>query len=271
MDREQNLKKVHDSELEIAKFFHAFCEKHELKYLMLGGTMLGAVRHLGFIPWDDDMDFGMPRADYEKFIELIKEDTTYSFENFRSTNIKTYFSRLEDKSLNLIDSSAQVTDIRHPWIDIFPIDNVPTNKGVKFNLFKYKLLCQRVMVQYSQFDEIVNLNLPNRPLHESILIKLGFWIKPQRFLNTKKRMEILDKNLRKYEADSANFLVNFTGAYKFREMFPEHVYTSTKLYTFEDAEFYGTEYYDEYLTQLYGEYMKPPKDEHKNKHGVDIE
>lgn len=217
------------------------------------------------------MDFGMPRKDYEKFIELIKNDTTYSFENFKSTNIKTYFSRLEDKSINLIDSSAEVKDIRHPWIDIFPIDNIPKNKGLLFYMYKYRLLYQRVMLQYSQFDEIVNISLPNRPFHEKILIELGKIIKPQKFLNTKKRMEILDKTLRKYETKNSKYAINFSGAYKFKEMFPIKIYSTLEEYTFDNIKLYGTKFYDEYLTQLYGQYMIPPKEEHRNKHGIDIQ
>ena len=70
--KEQNLNLLQQQLLNILKWFHIFCEENNLKYYALGGTMLGAVRHKGFIPWDDDIDVGMPREDYNKFINLTK-------------------------------------------------------------------------------------------------------------------------------------------------------------------------------------------------------
>lgn len=267
----ENINIVHDAEIKIALYFTKICESHDLKYTMLGGTFLGAIRHNGFIPWDDDMDFGMPRKDYDKFIEIMKnEKSIYFFKNFRNSAIKTYFSRLEDSSIDLIDKSAKEIDIRHPWIDIFPIDNVPTNHGLQFVFFKYRLLYCRLMIQYSQFDEIVNLNLPNRPLSERIFIFLGKIIKPEKYIDTRKRMEILDKTLTKYKNSHSEYAINFSGAYKFKELFKKEIYTDLKLYSFEEYEFFGPRNSDLYLSQLYGSYMVPPKDEHKNKHGIYI-
>lgn len=273
MNNYQDLSTIHEKEVDIALFFKQFCEENNLNYTMLGGTFLGAIRHQGFIPWDDDMDFGMPRKDYNKFIELISKKNTsnYIFKNFRDSDIKTYFSRLEDQSIQLIDRSAEIEDVRHPWIDIFPLDNVKKNSGLSFKFYKYRLLYCRMMVQYSQFDKIVNLSLPNRPFPETILIAIGKLIKPQKFLNTKKRMEILDKVVRKYENVESNFIINFSGAYKFKEMFEKNIYTELKLYPFEDDYFLGPVESHLYLSQLYGDYMVPPKDAHKNKHGIYID
>ena len=93
-----SLKKIHEAELEVLKDFIKICDENNLRYMMLGGTMLGAVRHKGFIPWDDDIDIGMPRADYERFIEIFMEpnkenlylnyyknqcQNTYAYKNIR--------------------------------------------------------------------------------------------------------------------------------------------------------------------------------------------
>lgn len=80
-DVQKNLRKLQLAELNIIKLFMEICRKENLRYFMIGGTMLGAIRHKGFIPWDDDVDIGMPREDYDRLFELLK-DGKYLPENF---------------------------------------------------------------------------------------------------------------------------------------------------------------------------------------------
>ena len=74
------LRRLQFIELEVMKLFSGICDKHHLRYYLVGGTMLGAVRHNGFIPWDDDMDVGMPRPDYERFLKVVKNELPEGFE-----------------------------------------------------------------------------------------------------------------------------------------------------------------------------------------------
>lgn len=260
-------KNIHIAELKIAKYFIDICEKNNLEYFMLGGTFLGAVRHKGFIPWDDDMDFGMPRPDYEKLYTILGSMKTerFVFKNFKNSDIKTYFSRIEDPEFKVVDYSAQVHDVRSAWIDIFPLDGVPENR-VKKRIYEFRVLFARLLLQYSQFDEIVNQNLPGRKKNEQILINLGKFIKPQRFLNTRNSFERVDRLLKKYPYDDSNNVGNHMGAYKFDETFPKFIYENSKYYPFEDMFFKGPVEFDTILSQLYGDYMVPPKDSDKNKH-----
>lgn len=258
---------LHQIEIEIANFFITICKKHRLRYYILGGTLLGAVRHKGFIPWDDDMDFGMPRSDYEKLKEIMKHNNneSYIYKNFSNSTIKTYFSRIESTKAKVIDQSAGKTDKRNAWIDIFPLDGMPNNILLRY-FHQYRLLYLRLLLQYSQFTEIVNINLPNRPWYEKFLIKLGFILKPEKYLNRDKILIKLDNALKSFPYESSKYVVNFMGAYKFREMFKKEIYEEEHLYDFENIKLIGPKDYDTVLKSLYGNYMVPPKESERNKH-----
>lgn len=263
-----NRTELHDSEEEILKYFIKFCNSHELTYFMMGGSLLGTIRHKGFIPWDDDIDVGMPRPDYEKLIDLLihQEDDKFIFKNFKNSDIKTYFSRIENSKVKIEDRSANKVDVRNSWIDIFPIDGMPNNI-IKRKMHEFKLLYTRMLLQYSQFDEIVNTSLTERPWHENILINLGKIIKPERFLKKNKLTIRLDNSLKKYNYNSSKYVVNFMGAYKFKEMFPKEFYENIGYFKFDDINVRCSKNYNEILTKMYGEnYMLPPSEMVKNKH-----
>lgn len=270
-DLEQR-QKLHMVEKEIIVYFLSVCKKLELSYTMLGGTFLGAVRHKGFIPWDDDVDFGLQRNDYEKLVTYLIDhpNEIFPFKNFLNSDIKTYFSRIESKKAIIIDTSANKTDKRNAWIDIFPLDGMP-NEKLSRQMHEINLLRLRMLLQYSQFSKIVNTSLTERPLIEKILINFGKLIKPERFLNKDHLTRKLDYSLKKYDVEKSKNLVNFMGAYKFKEMFPRSVYEDLQEYQFEDIKLLGPVAADKYLSSLYGNnYMQPPSDMVKNKHFTKI-
>lgn len=255
-------------ELDILKEVAKLCEENDLRYFLMGGTFLGAVRHKGFIPWDDDIDIGMPRPDYERFISIAQRNLPeyLQYKNFRIGNEQTiYFARVENSKIRIEDTSAIEKRIRNAWIDIFPLDGMPNN-AVARKIKEGYLLYRRLLLQYSQFNVIVNQDLPNRPKHEQMLINLGRIIKPERFLDTKKCLKKLDKSLRRCDYEKSDYVVNFMGAYKFKEMFPKSFYDSAVLYDFESEKFIAPKDYDFVLRQMYGDYMKPPEGKDRNKH-----
>ena len=105
------LRKLQMVTLDIIKLFADICEKHNLKYFMVGGTMLGAIRHKGFIPWDDDVDMGMPRPDYERFMKIVHKELPegYSFLNYKQNKeYKRYFSRIVNNNVKIYNNSNSV-------------------------------------------------------------------------------------------------------------------------------------------------------------------
>lgn len=270
MDNENltNIRRLQLTELEILKKVITLCEKEDIKYYLLGGTFLGAIRHKGFIPWDDDIDIGMPRPDYDRFFDIAPKELedNLEYKNYWKGNETTvYFSRVENRDVQIVDRSAIKHRIRNAWIDIFPLDGMP-NSMLARKLHQVHLLYRRALLQFSQFSVIVNQDLPNRPLHEKLLIDFGNSFNLEKLLNKDKCMHKLDFLLRRYPYDRSKYVVNFMGAYKFKEMFPKGIYESTRKYQFETEELVAPEQYDTVLKQLYGDYMTLPPEQQRNKH-----
>ncbi|MFT8726706.1 MAG: LicD family protein [Liquorilactobacillus nagelii] len=269
MHDQKNIRKLQQIELNLAKKIISICEENQIKYIMLGGTMLGAIRHHGFIPWDDDIDFGMSRNDYDKFCQIVLElnDDNLKLLDFRFNNNHDYPAKVIDQSIELVNNNVASKETIYPWIDIFPLDGMPANKVLR-KLHGTRLMMDRALLKLSQLSNGVALNNPYRTSLEKLIIKIGLLIRSDKFLKEQKMMQVLDRDLRKYSYSNCPFAVNFMGAYKLNEMFPRKIYDQLKSYSFEDTQFMGTVFYDEYLKQLYGNYMQPPKENDRDKHNV---
>lgn len=257
-------------ELEMLKEIIKICDENNIRYYLMGGTLLGAVRHKGFIPWDDDIDIGMPRADYERFLQLVHEKTIKNYRldhYYYCKESLIYIARLENEDFKIVDKSAEVEKTRNAWVDIFPLDGMPNNRLIK-QIHKISLLYSRLVFKYSIFSKFVNQRTKGRPLHEKVLIKLGQLLNIESKLSKDKCLNKLDKKLKRYSYDESKYVVNFMGAYKFREMFSKKIYDEVEKYSFENLELTGPKNYDFVLKQLYGDYMKEPED--KNHHFTEI-
>ncbi|WP_057875475.1 LicD family protein [Liquorilactobacillus aquaticus] len=266
-------KLLQSSELKLVESFSHFCDLHGLRYFLMGGTFLGAVRHHGFIPWDDDIDVGMPRPDYEKLCVLMEKENSrvgsFPFRNFKNSDTYEYVARLENPETKIIDRSAAEVEKRNSWMDIFALDGMPNNALLR-KVHSFNLMRLRLMLKYSEFNK-VSVNYTERPFSEKALIKVGKIIRPEKWLDTRKCLDKLDKALQKYSYESSEYVVNFMGAYKLREMFPKRFYDDDCNYTFEDLNLRGPRDYDAVLSQLYGsDYMEPPSDQMKNKHFTEV-
>ena len=135
-------------ELEIVRDVVDICQRHGLQLYMIGGTFLGAVRHRGFIPWDDDVDLCFRRSDYEKFLELAPRELKegYVLRHYEKDPSMPYYpAQVVDPSFEILDVSAQIPKTRSAWIDLFPIDGMPDG-AIPFFFHKYRLLYLRMML-----------------------------------------------------------------------------------------------------------------------------
>ena len=265
-----HLSPVQEMILDVFAPIYKYLESNHMEYYMLGGTLLGAIRHQGFIPWDDDIDIGIPREQYEQFLREIEANLPEHFKLYTyQSNFDVhhyYFARVVDMRYSLKRTGSLIERDENVWVDIFPLDGMP-NGRISRAMHKIRLMKARFLYHCACFDK-VNLKRPNRPLSERVAIKLisvtGFGQKS----DASKRLDRIDSLLRKYPYESSNYVVNFMGQYKFKEMFPKSWYGAGKLYPFETYQLSGPVEYDRILTQMYGDYMTPPRDSDKNAHAA---
>ena len=258
-------------ELEMLKEILKITGRHNLRCYMLGGTFLGAVRHRGFIPWDDDVDMGMPREDYEKFTEFAQRELEPPLKlvSFKTDETHHDFcNRVVNESISVIRNDAITEQKENIWIDIFPLDGMPDNPFVR-HVHQLRLLFLRLLLQYSKFRTGVNIK-KKRGFVENVLIKLGFIVSKICRFDTGKRLFAIENAMKKYPYEKSRYVVNFMGAYKFREMFPRSFYDDSVLYDFEDIQLPAPRVYDKVLSQLYGDYMTPPAQTERFSHSMKL-
>lgn len=270
--RLEKLRKLQLEELELIKVFVQICEKEQLRYYMLGGTMLGAIRHKGYIPWDDDADFGMPRPDYEHFLAVANK---YLPDGFALSTIDSvpdhiyYIARLVNTKVKIKISGVAQKREDSVWIDIFPLDGFPTN-GLLRLIHKAELLLLRKMYRLSVFDREVLLKIKHRTWYNHLGVAFCRHIPIQRLFSQRWCWKALDAALKKYPYEQSKELLNLTGAYQFKELFDKQVFGEGAFYDFEEMRLKGPVEYDFYLKQLYGDYMQPPSVDERNKHQSEL-
>lgn len=263
------LSRLQKEEYEILKSFIKICEENKLRYYLCYGSMIGAIRHNGFIPWDDDIDVAMPRPDYERFKMISKDvlpkDLYFSTFELGKEHI-TLSSMLISKKKSFSLNNAKKVTFTGAWIDILAIDGAP-KKGIRRNVFFLKFIWRRTMCQLSHFDEIVNLN-KKRPWYEHVVIWLAKVLKIQKIINPVKAGYKFHKFLSRIPYDSALEVATFQGDDKLEGIVSKEVYGAGRKYRFEDIYVNGPEDYDKYLRCYYPDYMTPPSEDLRNKHNV---
>ena len=266
-----DIKIIQDKILSILKEFISICKDNNLTYYALGGTLLGAVRHKGFIPWDDDIDIGMPREDYEKFKKIASNalPENYKFLSEDTSNYKKSFSVIRDDSTKIIMNYSNEEQEESLWIDIFPLDGMPTNP-LKKKYHSYRYLYTRMMVQLSQFNSLVNQKKENRPWLEKVIIRIANVVKIERVVSFSWAQKKYLQTIKKYSFNEG-FAGNYTGAYKLREIVPSDYFGQPALLQFEDLKLSCPHKFREYLTAIYGaDYMQLPPEEKRVLHHYEI-
>lgn len=273
-----NIELLHRVDMEIVKEVVGICDAHGFKYYMLGGTMLGAIRHHGFIPWDDDIDLGMPREDYEAFLQAAPKELAGHLKvvNYRTDpGYQYYITRVLDTGTQVVEERiGNDNKYTHASIDIFPIDGTPNNPLIR-KLYYFRVMYHRALMSLCYKDSI------DRKRKRGKMEKLLLWIMervPVEKLTTPYKQKCkIDKLLRRQKVAGSAYIGNLMGAYRTREIVPADYYGEGIFYPFENMLLRGMDKADAYLTHTYGDYMQlPPEGQRKTHfkilqiHGVNV-
>lgn len=258
---EKDLEKLKSLQLEMFKIFIKICDKYSLRYYLNGGTCLGAVRHKGFIPWDDDIDVGMPRPDYERFMEIAESELPdcYFLQNSKTDpDFPMGFAKIRACNTTFIESTVSHLNINHGvYFDIFPLDGYCTKP-----LFKLKRKLYVIAV-----SKIFNNKSAKKGLKKFIVGILSSLIPDYRVARDKLIILTSGCSYDKYE-----MVANYYGAWGEKEVFPrEKCLGEGSVGMFEGISVVLPADPDDYCTRLYGDYMKlPPEDKRVTHHYCDV-
>lgn len=262
------MNRIQEKELEIFKQIKIILEKYNLRYYAIGGTCIGAVRHKGFIPWDDDIDIAMPRHDYDLFMKKYYKELPSGLLKMDGYNTRTnnyIFGKIHDENTTLVDCGVKYSTERFTgaFVDIMPVDGLP--------LIGKKKIIQKVNL-YSR------LNCTVRPWSSSNTT-MGYHFKQtikhiiQIFFRYDKYLEKIDTLMKRFSYDEADE-VYFTWRYGCeteRKVFKKCFFDELVCVPFEDTTILIPQKYHEYLTQDFGDYMKlPPEEERHSIHDIYI-
>lgn len=250
------IEEVHKKMLEILTEFDRVCKKHGIRYVLDSGTLLGAIRHKGFIPWDDDIDVAMLREDYDKFCAIANEELgeNYYFEDSTmNKHFPNIFGKLFDKNTIYLEGKSGHLDYPHClWLDVFPVDNVI--------LKKKKMQCRIV----ASINMVRCIKQKTEKFAFRHILYLPLLILPIKTLN-----KLAEKKMRKYNKTETEFVCPICQSGTSKPAFKRTMFTDTM-----DADFCGVKFpvpkeYDEYLHGYYKNPMQlPPEESRHPGHGV---
>lgn len=262
---EYDVKRLREVQMEILDYFVDVCEKNGLQYVLLAGTALGAYRHHGYIPWDDDVDVGMPRDDYEKFREIMRKDISSAYDFCDETTEENWFltfSKIRKKGTRFIEAYAKdVFASNGIYIDIFPIDFLKES-GSRFAMQKYLKHCLR----FRFCKELYRRRGKLKYALEYVICFPVYIFGHKRFLRSLNK-----KCIGNCSREEAGYGITYDNAGM--QVIDINAFFPPVKMAFEDREYYCPHNITEYLRAIYGEtYMElPPEDKRGSHEAFEIE
>ena len=258
--KQMSTAEIKDCAKNILEKFAEFCECNDLKYYLAYGTLIGAVRHKGYIPWDDDIDLEMPRNDYNKLMEILAEQNNLITQNIEiktpySDNYQYPFIKVVDNTTFVQETSMRKKYSTSIWIDIFPLDNIPDDEKEQ----------KKFIEKLYKMNKYYFYTIERKYTQKNILGKLRFYFVKlffTPFYAIIKQKERIDKFAQKYKNEntkcSTELIANNLAE---RSIIENSELEQTKL-SFENRLYTTFANYDSILRKYYGDYMElPPENE----------
>lgn len=259
------LNDIQQVSLNILRDVHEFCVENEIKYSLFSGTLIGAIRHHGFIPWDDDLDIALTRPEYDKFVNLYKSKHGYKLfsRERQGDNVFIAYSRICEMEQTYVDDSIfpWTSEKKGIWIDVFPLDGAEEDKDKAKDqiAINYKIWLKGIKIRFARapFSKVPGL-FPKFKLMIKKIIYRGdnsYWDKHIAYCRK------IDFN------SSKNYSHLAWGGFKMREYYKTSAFSNYVLVPFEGELFYAMQDYDGALRAKYGDYMQlPPENERVRPH-----
>lgn len=267
---DEQIKQAQDISLEIYKDILSVCNKYHLTVMLGGGSVLGAVRHKGFIPWDDDMDLMMPRKDYDEFVQLVDTTLSAKYDISIKSELPGLILRIEKKNTKMIGVFNNPKYSTGIGVDLTPIDSVPNNaiiyylKGILTMCLFSVIISRRMYLRRTQLSREYYSQTLSMQLFYHIRMFIGFlsgiipyktmWRWYDRFIASSKKTD--------------NVSIASGRKHYFGETLPTEVFYPVKQTKFEGVTAYVPNDYNKYLTNLYGDYMTIPPVNQREHHNV---
>lgn len=272
------MNELQKEDLKVLKYFSKFADENKVEYTLYAGTLIGAIRHEGYIPWDDDVDVVMTRDQFDRFENLFLK-SSYKKDGMEYQSRKVYkfyalpFSKIRSNTLNISERMPKTQKGNFgPWVDIFALDRIPDSEEERKKLFdeitKYNNIIKKfLLVQVEPTDKGLRRVLKKIVQTTNEILHPLYFFLPSVF---KRR----DEAMRRYQGKKTTHYGDLSYMhYKSYEEFEkgfvrEEIMKSRILAKFEDDKFYIPEHYDEILTTMYGDYMTIPDESERKQHKI---
>lgn len=257
--KEIQIDELRELQMQILDYVDAFCRKNDIKYTISGGTLLGAVRHGGYIPWDDDMDIQMLRSEYNRFTELWNKERQhghYELVNIESGNNMGYpFGKVHDIRTTTYIGKLERCGV---YIDVFPVDNVmdeqdfiSRHEKIKHLYKERALILQKMMCKAEKYNLIRWIQLLFKRIPDKTYNQIA---------------EEINMLALSCSVTNSPLVYEMIAGMKCKLPIPREVFEEYNIIRFEDRQYMAVKDFDTYLKLTFGDYMTPPPESQRHRH-----